>query len=88
MPGFDFLCRGCPWDYSDAETDYSKVDAIEVATGPAGLKQDPEPGPNPFTPTAIQFWEDAIDAGGPNRNNIAAVGSSDSHNAGRTPGSR
>jgi hypothetical protein len=85
VPGFDFLCRGCPWDYTDAETDYSKVDAIEVATGPAGLEQDPDPGPNPFTPAAIQFYEDAIDAGGTNRNHIAAVGSSDSHNAGRTP---
>ena len=85
VPGFDFLCRGCPWDYTDGETDYSKVDAIEVSTGPAGLQQDPEPGPNPFTPAAIQFYEHAIDAGGANTNHIAAVGSSDSHNAGRTP---
>ncbi|MGI8805732.1 MAG: CehA/McbA family metallohydrolase [Thermoleophilaceae bacterium] len=84
VPGFDSLCRGCPWDYSDAETDYSKVDAIEIATGPAGLKQEPEPGPNPFTLTAIRFWEDAIDSGGLNSNKIAAVGVSDSHNAGRT----
>ena len=83
VPGFDFICRGCPWDYSDAETDYTKVDAIEVATGPAGLEQDPNPGPNPFTPLAIQFWEHAIDANGPNSNKIAAVGSSDSHRAGR-----
>jgi hypothetical protein len=85
VPGFDFICRGCPWDYSAADTDYSQVDAIEIATGPAGLKEDPQPGPNPFTPLAIQFWEEAIDAGGLNRNRIAAVGSSDSHNAGRTP---
>jgi hypothetical protein len=85
VPGFDFLCRGCPWDYSAAETDYRAVDAIEIATGPAGLKEDPQPGPNPFTPLAIQFWEDAMDAGGRNANRIAAVGSSDSHNAGRTP---
>jgi hypothetical protein len=84
VPGFDFLCRGCPWDYSDAETDYSSVDAIEIATGPAGLKQPTQPGPNPFTLTAIRFWEDAIDSGGLNSNKIAAVGSSDSHNAGRT----
>ena len=28
-------CRGCPWDYTAPETDYSKVDAIEVQTGPA-----------------------------------------------------
>jgi len=83
VPGFDFLCRGCPWDYSDAETDYSEVDAIEVATGPAGLKQVTQPGPNPFTLTAIEFWEDAIDSAGLNSRKIAAVGSSDSHNAGR-----
>jgi len=84
VPGFDFLCRGCPWDYTDAETDYSKVDASEIATGPAGLKQNPQPGPNPFTPLAVQFWEDAIDANGQNSNHIAAVGSSDSHRAGRS----
>ena len=83
VPGFDFICRGCPWDYSDAETDYTKVDAVEIATGPAGLAEDPNPGPNPFTPLAIQFWEHAIDANGPNSNKIAAVGSSDSHTAGR-----
>jgi hypothetical protein len=83
VPGFDFLCRGCPWDYTDAETDYAKVDASEIATGPAGLAEDPQPGPNPFTPPAIQFWEHAIDANGPNSNKIAAVGSSDSHKAGR-----
>ena len=85
VPGFDFLCRGCPWDYTAAETDYRAVDAVEIATGPAGLKEDPQPGPNPFTPLAIQFWEDAMDAGGQNANRIAAVGSSDSHNAGRAP---
>lgn len=75
------LCRGCPWEYSDAETDYSEVDGIEIATGPAGLQGPGEPGPNPFTVTGIEFWEDALDGG----NKIAAVGSSDSHNAGRTP---
>jgi hypothetical protein len=85
VPGFDFLCRGCPWDYAPDDSGYENVDAIEIATGPAGLKEDPQPGPNPFTPLAIQFWEEAIDHGGRNRNLIAAVGSSDSHNAGRTP---
>jgi hypothetical protein len=84
VPGFDFICRGCPWDHPDAETDYSKVDAIEIATGPAGTQALPtQPGPNPFTPLAIQFWEDGIDADGTNSNKIAAVGSSDSHKAGR-----
>jgi hypothetical protein len=82
VPTFGNLCRGCSWEYSDAETDYSLVDAIEIATGPAGLQQEPSPGPNPFTPLALQFYEDAIDSGGRNANHIAAVGSSDSHNAG------
>jgi Ca2+-binding RTX toxin-like protein len=87
VPIFAKLCRGCPWDYSEAETNYAKVDAIEVATGPAGLQNNPvQPGPNPFTPTAIQFYEDAIDSGGRNANHIAAVGSSDSHKAGSNDG--
>jgi len=77
----DGLCRGCPWEYSDAQTDYSKVDGIEVATGPAGLNTAGKPGPNPFTVTAIEFWEDALAEG----QKIAAIGVSDSHNAGRTP---
>jgi uncharacterized repeat protein (TIGR01451 family) len=79
VPGFSSFCRGCPWDYTDAETNYSKVDAIELQTGPAGLKTDPYPGPNPFTPLAVQFYEHAIDANGLNSNHIAAVGSSDTH---------
>jgi hypothetical protein len=84
VPTFGNLCRGCSWEYTDAETDYSKVDAIEVATGPAGLDAAPvDPAPNPFTPLALAFYEDALDADGANRNRIAAVGSSDSHNAGR-----
>ena len=86
VPGFAFMCRGCPWDYSSAETDYSKVKAIEVATGPGGLQNPaagvPTPpgglGPNPFTVTAIQFYEDALAAG----HKIAAVGSSDNHKGG------
>jgi hypothetical protein len=86
VPTFDTFCRGCPWDYSDAETDYSNVDAIEVATGPAGLELGPiDPGPSPFTPLAILFYEHAIDANGLNANHIAAVGSSDSHKAGAPP---
>jgi hypothetical protein len=81
VPTFDDFCRGCSWEYSSAETGYSKVDAIEVSTGPAGLQTAPFAGPNPFTPLALQFWEDAIDDGGANSNKIAAVGSSDSHQA-------
>ncbi len=84
IPTFGNLCRGCSWEHTDAETDYAKVDAIEVATGPAGLQQEPNPGPNPFTPLAVRFWEHGIDADGVSSHKIAAVGSSDSHNAGRS----
>jgi len=78
VPGFQEVCRGCSWDYTDGETDYSLVDAVEVQTGPAGLEQEPRPGPNPFTPLAIDFWEDKLDKG----YKLAAVGGSDSHDAG------
>ncbi|HEY8514804.1 MAG TPA: CehA/McbA family metallohydrolase [Candidatus Binatia bacterium] len=70
------FCRGCPWDFTVAQTDFSLVDAIEIQTGPAAFGD----APNPFTLTAIEFWEAALDRG----HKIAAVGSSDSHHAGRT----
>lgn len=79
VPLFSFLCRGCPWDYSDRETNYREVDAIEIATGPAGLKDPLKIGPNPFTVTALEFYEHALSTGA----KIAAVGVSDSHRAGR-----
>jgi hypothetical protein len=67
-------CRGCPWDYAKKETKPSRVDAIEIASGPPQLF-----GPtNIFTLTAIAFWEELLDRG----EQIAAVGSSDSHHAG------
>jgi Calx-beta domain-containing protein/hemolysin type calcium-binding protein len=85
IPTFGSFCRGCSWDYSDQETDYSQVDAIEMATGPAGLQGAPiSPGPSPFTPLAIQFYQHALDADGVNSHHIAAVGSSDSHKAGES----
>ena len=74
-PFFQQFCRGCPWDYTDAETDFSRVDAIEVNTGPP-------PPQNPYTTSAIAFYERALGTGA----RIAAVGASDSHNAGRTAG--
>ena len=77
-PLFALLCRGCPWDYSARETDYRLVDAIEVNTGPQKVGE----APNPFTSTAIDFYERALAIG----SRAAAVGSSDSHNAGRTNG--
>jgi hypothetical protein len=73
-PTFRRLCRGCPWDFGVEETDYSQVDAIEIQTGPAAFGDQP----NPFTLTAIDFWENALALG----HHIAAVGSSDSHEAG------
>ncbi len=68
-PGF---CRGCQWRHTDAQTDYSKVDAIEVSTGIPF---------SPYNATAIQFWESKLAQG----HKIAAVGGSDSHRAGDTP---
>ena len=81
VPAFGNFCRGCSWDYSDSETDYSLVDGIEIATGPSGAKTEPPQGANPFTVTAIDFYERALSQG----HRIAAIGVSDSHNAGRTP---
>lgn len=80
VPTFSNFCRGCSWSYSDAETDWSKVDAFEVQTGPAGLP-DPEGneiGPNPFTVLAIAWYDHLRSMGF----DITAVGSSDSHKAG------
>lgn len=82
VPFFGNFCRGCSWEYSDEETQYPLVDSIEVATGPGGVQEDPNPGPNPFTPLAIRFYEEALDADGLNSNRIAALAVSDSHNAG------
>jgi hypothetical protein len=82
VPTFAQLCRGCPWDYSPDETAYAQVDGIEVATGPAGFNTGPgQPGTSPFVLTAIEFYEAALSRG----HHVAALGSSDSHNAGRTP---
>jgi hypothetical protein len=76
VPATAGLCRGCPWDYSDAQTDWSLVDAYEVHTGPPGN----DLGPNPFTVTAIEEYDRLRRAG----HWVAAVAVSDSHNAGRT----
>ncbi len=75
-------CRGCAWNYSDAETDFSEVDAIEVQTGPAGLPSAAPATPNPFTAAAIAYYEHALDSGA----HIAAVGSSDDHQGGADVG--
>ena len=80
VPPFGIICRGCSWEYDDAETDFRRIDAIEVQTGPQGLKLDPvNPGPNPFTPLALDFYERAL---GLADRTIAAVSGSDSHSGG------
>lgn len=83
VPFFGNLCRGCSYEYSDAETDWELVDAMEVQTGPSGTPgpEGNEFGPNPFTPLAIEWWDRLQREG----YDITAVGASDSHNAGRTP---
>lgn len=73
-----FACRGCAWEYTPAETDFSRVDAFEVSTGPQRFGSTA----NPFTATAIAFYDRVLASGA----KAAAVGVSDSHNAGRTPG--
>lgn len=80
VPPLAIVCRGCSWEYDDVSTGYPKVDAIEVATGPQGLRLDGlAPGPNPFTPLAVDFFDRAVQIAG---HPIAALGSSDSHTGG------
>jgi hypothetical protein len=75
-------CRGCLWGYSDAETDLSRVDAIEIQTGPAAIPLSAPVVSNPFTQSAIDYYEHALDTGA----HIAAVGSSDDHQGGGATG--
>jgi len=64
-------CRGCPWDFTPEQTDYSRVQAIEVPSGSQSTFLL-------FGPAATQFWEEKLLAG----HRIAVVGVSDSHDAG------
>jgi hypothetical protein len=75
-------CRGCFWNYADGDTDFSQVDAIEIQTGPAGIPHGSPAAMNPFTATAIDYYEHALASGA----HIAAVGSSDDHRAGAATG--
>jgi hypothetical protein len=77
-PAAAALCRGCFWEYSERETDFSQVDAYEIATGPADIGGTQ----NPFTLTAIAEYDRLLGLG----HKIAAVGSSDSHDAGSGTG--
>ena len=60
----------------DAETDFSKVDAIEIATGPAAARPTRSRRPRSSSTSTRSGLG----------HQIAAVGSSDSHNAGRAAG--
>ena len=73
FPGAPTVCRGCPWDWTMPRPTTRSVDAIEVQTGPADIGATQ----NPFTKTAIAFYEARLATGA----HIAAVGSSDSHQA-------
>lgn len=65
------LCRGCSWDYTPEQSDYARVQAIEVPSGS-------ETTFFLFGEWATGFWEDRLAEG----HRIAAVGVSDSHEAG------
>ena len=69
-------CRGCAWSYSDEDTDFSKVDAIEISNSIGALQAS-----LPFTTDAIAYYEHALDSGA----HIAVVGSSDAHKADTDP---
>jgi hypothetical protein len=71
LPFCQQSCRGCPWDYTEQETDFSRVQAIEVPSGSATTFLL-------FGDAATQFWEQRLAAG----HRIAVVGVSDSHEAG------
>ncbi len=67
-------CIGCAWRHAD--TDWSKVNGIEVITGKWEFVE------RAFTPAAIAMWDAQLDAG----NHIAAIGGSDDHRAGMGTG--
>jgi hypothetical protein len=64
-------CRGCFWTWSDADSDYANVDAIEIQNSPADLGT----AQNPYTPSAIAFYEDLLAQGF----HMSVVGGSDAH---------
>ena len=74
-PGFAAFCRGCPWEFSDAATDWNAVDALEISTGPPNFGA----APSQFLLQAIALYDDLIARG----HHLAAVAVSDSHDAGR-----
>lgn len=75
-------CRGCAWTYTDQQTDWSKVSALEIANGPGGFPSNAPATMNPFTVDSITLYERLLAEG----NHIAAVGSSDDHQGGGATG--
>lgn len=78
-PAFSNFCRGCYFELGDV-IDWSRVDTIEVLTGPVLATGDdvgaPVPGQieNPFLQTAIDLWEGLLQQG----YKVTAVSGSDS----------
>lgn len=79
-PLFGNFCRGCEFQLKD-EIDWSRVDTLEVVTGPAaantsdlGAPASPTNGPNPFVATALDLWDSLLMEG----HKITAVSGSDS----------
>lgn len=85
-PVFALLCRGCAWVYPDTDTDFRKVDAIEVSTGPATQGAPASAETFSFTTKAIAYYQHALATGA----HVAAVAVSDSHHAGtpQNPGTQ
>ncbi|HRV59272.1 MAG TPA: CehA/McbA family metallohydrolase, partial [Solirubrobacterales bacterium] len=75
-------CRGCAWTYTDEQTDWSKVNALEIQNGAAGIPFANPTGMNTFTVASISTYERLLADGF----HIAAVGSSDDHQAGESTG--
>ena len=69
-------CIGCAWKHAD--TDWSRVNGIEVITGKWDVTEPI------FTPIALRLWDEHLDAGAV----IAAVGGSDDHRAGMGTGTQ
>ncbi|MBN8868999.1 MAG: CehA/McbA family metallohydrolase [Solirubrobacterales bacterium] len=75
-------CRGCAWTYTDEQTNWGKVNALEIQNGAAGVPMANPTQMNPFTTDSIKTYERLLAAG----YHIAAVGSSDDHQAGGSTG--
>jgi hypothetical protein len=70
-------CIGCAWKHAD--TDWSKVTAIEIITGKWDVTEPI------FTPIALRLWDQKIEEA---QHLIAAVGGSDDHRAGAGTGTQ